>query len=161
MYIYGGQVNAVENTDKFMAFDFNTQEWSNVEPTKQDPTPTLDSHSATLWNKSDGKVSMVIVGGFMGGKHGGYSNAVYEYSFDDNEWRALFKKQDLEEEVTNPVIPQGRMGQGAAIKGDSLYMFGGNEGNNKLNDLWRFDLNEKKWTQIKPEGKTVPEVTFI
>jgi len=27
-------------------------------------------------------------------------------------------------------------------------MFGGTDGNNTLNDLWRFGVNEKKWVQV-------------
>jgi len=103
---------------------------------------------------------MIIVGGFLGGKDGGYSNAVYEYNFEENKMHTLFKNHEVD--VTGdetPSIPPGRMGLGAAIYQNTLYIFGGNEGNTKMNDLWKFDLNEKKWSFVKPEGKVVPEVS--
>jgi hypothetical protein len=34
-----------------------------------------------------------------------------------------------------------------------MYIFGGKDSeNDKLNDLWRFDLDDKKWEKMEPEG---------
>jgi len=161
MYLFGGQSKTVENTDKLMVFDFNTQRWDEINPVQKDPVPRIDSHEALLWNKGHGKASMIVVGGLIGGKDGGYSNAVYEYDLINNEWSALFKLQEVSnEDNPNPVLPQGRMGLGAAIHQDILYVFGGNEGNTKLNDLWKFDLNAKQWSLVKSTGYISPEVTI-
>ena len=162
MYLYGGQSKTINNTDQLMTFDFNTQQWENIIPIQKDPMPRIDSHQALLWNKSDGKSSMIVVGGFLGGNNGGYSNAVYEYNLVDNEWKILSKNQEVNnEDNLNPIVPQGRMGLGAAIHNDILYIFGGNEGNTKLNDLWKFDLDEKNWGLIKSDGVIIPEVTYF
>lgn len=162
MYLFGGQINSVENTNKLMAFDFTKQEWSEIAPQKQEPLPLIDSHCALLWEQEGGKASMIVVGGFLGGKEGGYSNAVYEYSITDNQWRTLFKNKEVDTSTTKELtLPPGRMGLGAAIHRNNLYIFGGNEGNTKFGDLWKFDLIEKKWVLIKPEGKVNPQVGFL
>ena len=162
MYLYGGQINSVENTNKLIAFDFTTNEWTNIEPKSQGPTPALDSHCAMIWNKGNDKASMVVVGGFLGGKDGGYSNAVFEYDFAENQWNTLFKNVPVDSSAeTEPKIPQGRTSLGAAIYKDYLYIFGGNEGNTKLNDLWQFDLNGRKWSIVKPATEIAPEVRIL
>jgi len=105
---------------------------------------------------------MILVGGFLSGKDGGYSNAVYEYDFTENRMTTLFKNQEVDITGNESLsVPPGRTGLGAAIYQNTLYIFGGNEGNTKLNDLWKFDLNEKKWSLIKPEGQTFPEVSLF
>jgi len=157
MYLFGGQVNAVENTNKLYTFTFESGEWAIVEPNKQDIVPSVDSHCALLWDQGEEKKSMIVVGGFLAGKEGGYSNAVYEYDFEQNRWTTLFKNQEVDITKENPTIPPGRTGLGAAIYKDSVYIFGGNEGNTKLNDLWKFDLKEKKWSPVKTENQTLPE----
>lgn len=110
-------------------------------PKTKNLVPPIDSHSALLWDHGDDK----IVGGFSGGKDSGYSNAISEYDINENQWRVLFKNKEVDNsENSNPTIPQGRMSLGAAIHKDNLYIFGGNEGNAKLNDLWKFDPKGKE-----------------
>lgn len=43
-----------------------------------------------------------------------------------------------------------RAGHSAIIYGDSMVIFGGkDEENNKLNDLWEFNMNTYQWTEMK------------
>ena len=144
-----------------MSYNFTTKEWNNVKPTNVEQILPIDSHVAMIWKKEDGSESMVVVGGFIGGEIGEYSNAVFEYKIEDNTWHTLFHNRVIEsDESKKKGIPQGRMSMGAAICKNALYMFGGNEGNTKFNDLWKFDLYEKKWSEVKVEGSFCPEVSF-
>lgn len=161
MYIYGGQVSSLRNTSQFMSYSFTTKEWSRVVPSNVESLPPIDSHVATLWEKDGQNASMIVVGGFIGGRLGQYSNAVYEYSFTDNQWTVLSKNKHIEAgSPQNSSYPQGRMSLGATVNKNDLYIFGGNEGNTKFSDLWKFGLLAKKWTQVKVEGTTIPEVKF-
>jgi N-acetylneuraminic acid mutarotase len=49
------------------------------------------------------------------------------------------------------VCPSPRSGHTACIYENAMYIFGGkDDDNNKLNDLWKLDLNTYKWSEIKP-----------
>jgi hypothetical protein len=44
-------------------------------------------------------------------------------------------------------IPPKRAGHSAIMYGDSMIVFGGkDEENNKLNDLWEFNMSTYQWT---------------
>ena len=48
--------------------------------------------------------------------------------------------------TSSQVIPVPRSGHSACIFENSMYIFGGKDSdNNKLNDLWRLDINTNKW----------------
>ena len=49
-----------------------------------------------------------------------------------------------------------RVGHSAVIyKDEMMLVFGGkNEENEKMNDLWKFDLSSKTWTKLEQEDKT-------
>lgn len=48
------------------------------------------------------------------------------------------------------VEPIPRANCSAAFDGvDGIYLFGGNQGDIRLNDLWKFDLNTKRYVQIQ------------
>lgn len=43
-------------------------------------------------------------------------------------------------------MPPKRAGHTAVLYKDSMFVFGGkDEDNNKLNDIWEFNLNDYKW----------------
>jgi len=143
-----------------MAYDFTTKSWADVQPTNPELSVPLDSHCALIWEKDAENTSMIVVGGFIGGNVGDYSNAVLEYNLEQNTWTTLFKNKIIETEKASQKlgVPQGRVGMGACINQNNLYIFGGNEGNTKFNDLWKFDLINKTWSFIKPTGTLIPEV---
>lgn len=41
-------------------------------------------------------------------------------------------------------------------QGESLYIFGGTNGEKTLDDMWRFDTKLKRWEKL--EGENGPEV---
>ena len=58
------------------------------------------------------------------------------YHIKENKW----------EEIKTMDPPQERSNQGAAVHGDSLYIFGGKDNeNNKLNDMYKLNLTTKEW----------------
>ena len=54
--------------------------------------------------------------------------------------------------------PTARAGAAVALNGDNLFMFGGQEDDNKkMNDCWCFDCNTHCWSQIPvEEGQFCP-----
>ena len=94
---------------------------------------------------------MIVFGGFIRGSR---TNQVWQYEFEANKWNKLSDDEDK-------AAPEGRNGHDAAVVNDQLIMFGGcNEDNDKLNDLWIFNLQSKKWEEVKEqEGDGRPSVS--
>ena len=93
-------------------------------------------HSVILFNKS-----MII----FGGRHLQRSlSNIYALDFTTLTWSKI-------EPCGNP--PPARDSHSAIIYNNSdMIIFGGNGSTGKLNDLWNFNLNDKKWNRIMTEG---------
>ena len=92
---------------------------------------------------------MVLFGGFVNGER---MNATYTFNFSTNEWSKLQTKGDK--------LPCPRAGHSALIYSnevsDFMYIFGGKgEDNDKMNDLWRLDLNSNTWEQLIAENAPI------
>ena len=95
-------------------------------------------HSVILFNNL-----MIIFGGRH--LHRSLSN-IYSFDFMTQTWSKI-------EPTSNP--PQARDSHSAILYNNSdMIIFGGNGSSNKLNDLWNFNFEEKKWTKITAEGPT-------
>lgn len=53
----------------------------------------------------------------------------------------------------NTVRPPLRINHSMVAINDNLYLFGGDSYQNKMNDLWSFDIRNEKWTVIKGYGE--------
>jgi N-acetylneuraminic acid mutarotase len=82
---------------------------------------------------------MVIFGGFVNGER---SNEIYRYYFKENRWERV---KPIGRDQPNP-----RAGHSCVLINDSMIIFGGkDEDNNKLNDVWEFDLASYQWNELK------------
>jgi hypothetical protein len=62
--------------------------------------------------------------------------------------------------VRNSIIsdaPSPRIGSAIATDNENVYIFGGKEEANRLNDLWSFSLSDYKFQRLKDEGE-IPAV---
>jgi N-acetylneuraminic acid mutarotase len=83
---------------------------------------------------------MLIFGGFVEGYR---TNEIHLYDFKSRKW---------EPHTWTGISPEPRAGHTGTVYKDCLYVFGGkDDDNNKLHDLWQFDLNKKVWKEIKAE----------
>lgn len=151
MYIYGGQKCSTENTADMFKYDLIKQTWKRVTPDQESQMqpPSLDSHTAGVWENQ-----MIVFGGFIGADRGECANHVLAYDFRTNKWETLFQHNESEK------YPAPRMAQAMAIVENSLFIFGGTNGEDKFNDLWKFDLQARTWQLLKPED-LLPEVILI
>ena len=85
-----------------------------------------------------------MFGGFIDGDR---VDSVYKFSFKTGEWTCL----------SCEVKPSARAGHSAVVaEGEAgrayMYIFGGKDNeDNKLNDLWRLDLETEKWEAVLPD----------
>ena len=99
------------------------------------PPGSIDEHTANL----DGN-QIVIFGGFEDGTR---VNHVHTFDVETLTWQKIETADALAR------TPKPRAGHSGVIQNGSLYVFGGkDDDNNKLEDLWKFDLSSRTWTQL-------------
>lgn len=93
-----------------------------------------DEHTSIIYEGS-----MIMFGGFVNGVR---TKEIYRYYFNDNKWEQVNQLSSLS--------PPPRAGHSAVQYGDDMVVFGGkDEDNNKLNDVWVFNFNTYKWTEVQ------------
>lgn len=113
------------------ALDIPKNRWDVVEQLGEVPL-SRDEHTATLVENS-----MVIFGGFEAGER---VNSLYRFHFTTRKWEKVPAKQGPQ--------PQPRAGHSSVLFKDLFVIFGGkNEDNEKLNDVWAFNLSTHTWSQ--------------
>lgn len=128
------------NSNRMFCFDFSTSIWSEVLYKERTTPPAvkfpcLDSHRALVYRNK-----LIVIGGFLG-EFGRYSEKLYSFDFHKKTWSILF---DFSEETvqttasTTSFTP--RIGMDIALYQDRIYIFGGFDGTERLNDLSCFDL---------------------
>lgn len=60
------------------------------------------------------------------------------------------------ERVVDKSKPQERSGASGVIAGKYLWVYGGYSFGSRLDDLWRFDLEKRKWQKVHPRGDKKP-----
>ena len=142
MFLFGGSNLEAENR-KFFSLDLNHFRWDVVK-SRGDLPLTRDEHTAVLYENEQ---SMIIFGGFMNGQR---TNEIVKYIFPENRWQKLTMP-------ATALQPIARSGHTAVIYDNAMWVFGGkDDDNNKLNDLWRLDLNTYTWKLIKFADAQVP-----
>ena len=104
------------------------------------PPLPRDRHVAVVYNRS-----IYIFGGYDGFNR---INDFYEYNVDSGSWQeVIFGGKE------GPPTP--RHSHSAVVYEDSLYVFGGYDGNYK-NDFYRFNFTKNQWNRIKSNDEIWP-----
>lgn len=117
-------------------YNFNKAFWEKIPGGAE--IPKLDSHAAFLVDDV-----MYIYGGFKD-KEAAYDGNIYALDLNTRKWSVFYKYQ--------PKDPEPRGNVGLVVKGDEVWVFGGTNGTKTLNDLWKFNMKTKKWTEVKAEN---------
>lgn len=137
MYAFGGEFSPrVPVDNKLHVFDLETLSWSVADVTGDIPPPRVG-------------VTMVAVGNTIyvfGGRDAEHKELNELYSFDTttNNW-ALIPARD--------VAPAHRSYHSTVADDWHVYIFGGCGVTGRLNDLWAFDVFEKKWIEFPSPGE--------
>ena len=84
---------------------------------------------------------MYIYGGFKD-KQASYSSNIYTLDLITKTWSTFYTP------VKTAPTPEARGNVGLALHNDCIWIFGGTNGTKTLNDLWKFNLTTKTWTEI-------------
>mmetsp|Transcript_19645 Transcript_19645/g.55240 ORF Transcript_19645/g.55240 Transcript_19645/m.55240 type:complete len:511 (+) Transcript_19645:290-1822(+) len=128
MLVVGGHDGAKHLND-FYQFNFDNLEWSIVETTGQVPPPSpRDSHSAVICGDS-----MYLFGGSTGSAR----NDLYSFSFETDQWHEVRPVTGSGQKAN---VPCPRFCHTCDMYNNSLFVFGGYDGQQRLNDFWQFKL---------------------
>lgn len=128
MLVVGGHDGAKHLND-FWQLNFETLEWSIVETTGQVPPPSpRDSHTAVICNDA-----MYLFGGSTANAR----NDLYSFSFETNQWSEVRPASSAGQAACEPCP---RFCHSCQVHDNSLYVFGGYDGHQRLNDFWQFKL---------------------
>jgi len=128
MLVVGGHDGAKHLND-FYQFNFESLEWSLVETTGQTPPPSpRDSHSAVICGDS-----MYLFGGSTGSAR----NDLFSFSFETEQWHEVRPTSGPGHKAN---VPCPRFCHTSDMYNNSLFIFGGYDGQQRLNDFWQFKL---------------------
>ena len=138
MIIFGGR-HLQRSLSNIYSLDFTTLTWSKIDP--GNPPPARDSHSAVIFNNSD----MIIFGG-----NGSTSklNDLWDFNLEDKKWIKI-NMEDTEGPTPSP--RDGHLSSLIYEKYMVIYA-GLNDKDEVANDIFLFDIENKKWLECEIEG---------
>mmetsp|Transcript_16875 Transcript_16875/g.20609 ORF Transcript_16875/g.20609 Transcript_16875/m.20609 type:complete len:648 (-) Transcript_16875:63-2006(-) len=122
VYIQGGY-DGMERKSDFYSFDLDTYTWNEM-PAKGNPPSPRYFHSCCLYDNK-----MHVYGGYNGSQR---LSDMYYYDFETQVWSQI--------NAEHGCCPSGRSSLVAQIYGNSLYAFGGYNGDTVLNDFYKIRL---------------------
>jgi len=126
MLVVGGHDGAKHLND-FYQLNFDTLDWCVVETTSPTAPPSSrDSHSAVICGDS-----MYLFGGSTGSAR----NDLYSFNLMTSQWQEI---RPVSAQKGN--VPCPRFCHSCEVYDNSLYVFGGYDGQQRLNDFWQFKL---------------------
>ncbi|KAI0077640.1 galactose oxidase [Panus rudis PR-1116 ss-1] len=140
IWIYGGCDEKGCWRD-FWCLNTETLQWTHPGVQGEIPPPCR-AHTATLVDRR-----LVVFGG---GEGPVYRNDVYVFDTVTRRWQRPVFPEDME-------LPPARRAHTAVLYKNKVWVFGGGNGAQALNDLWTLDvgvpIEKMKWTRMHMKGK--------
>lgn len=127
-----GGYNGDMYTNEIRKYDIAAKT-SSLVSTSGNPFSPRSALTAVVW-----KDYMVTFGGWSGVETQWY-NDTHKFNFRTKEWQLV--------QSTTP-LPPARTSHVAVCHKDSMYIFGGYDGEKYLNDLWELNLETNTWTDL-------------
>ena len=149
LIVYGGRNQARVNQDTTWALDLETLEWTQLGNPGVRPPARINS--TMVYDAPRDR--MVLFGGNLG-------NPLAEDP-DQRTWAFDLAAGSWAELPFAGSPPASRYYHSAAIRGDTMYVFGGQvDFINYLNDVYAFDLTMDRWTRVRGGGDDAPPTRF-
>jgi hypothetical protein len=139
--IFGGKDDKGVDQNAVYLFDLDLKTYKHVETSSggsgsSSLPPPRRLHSANYVNGF-----IYVFAGRQGTQH--YHNDLWKFDLLYSKWSQVYF--DPKEPA-----PCARWDHGSAVVGDTVYIFGGMDQNNKpLGDFWKFETIAQKWTELK------------
>jgi hypothetical protein len=161
IYSFGGETGYQKYTDKLYKLDLDEMKWKTVEGTGMKP----DGRFAAAMCQTNKK--LMLMGGYGPLPHTIHPQAQYKESFESGCWwnNELFDFDPHTDcwsalAVTGSKPCPRENHTLTAVDDNRSVLFGGEDGDTLLNDLWLFDYGKKVWTQMKPSSSLWPQPRY-
>lgn len=124
IYMFGGH-DGTRQLNDFYSFDPKTETWAQINIIDFVPSPR-DSHIGVTFGNS-----LYIFGGSTGATVSNSKNDFYEFNFEEQKWY----------QVQCANTPPSRFCHVGAVHNKKLYIFGGYDGVNRLNDFYEYPFD--------------------
>jgi hypothetical protein len=142
VYFFGGKCQFGPITNLF-CLNLENFEISRMETKGITPSERL-YHCSTVENKK-----LYIFGGETNDDV--HLNDLHSLDLETFEWKEIFPKFDIK--------PKGRRYASTVSKNNMIYLFGGRNDENRMNDMWQFNLLNEEWSLIKSKGEIPQPMT--
>ena len=146
MLVFGGHDGAKHLND-FYEFNFDNLVWTLLQTNNKPPPSPRDSHIAVIHGSN-----MFLFGGSTVTAR----NDLFKYSIEEQSWEEILSSSTVgakgAHNSTSPPCP--RFCHTGAVYNSSVYIFGGYDGQHRLNDFRSFKLAEEV-------NVTIPSSIFI
>ena len=135
----GTRSNPIHYDDTW-AYDFNTNTWTNMNPTSS-PT-TRHAHRMVYDAQSD---RIILFGGIKDAfdfSNQNYYDETWAYDFDTNAW--------TQQSPSPKPLPGGCFVLAYDAESGRVILFGGERGPTLYDDTWAYDFNTNAWTIMNP-----------
>eukprot|EP00193_Tetraselmis_chui_P003516 CAMPEP_0177769882 /NCGR_PEP_ID=MMETSP0491_2-20121128/10596_1 /TAXON_ID=63592 /ORGANISM="Tetraselmis chuii, Strain PLY429" /LENGTH=450 /DNA_ID=CAMNT_0019286995 /DNA_START=301 /DNA_END=1650 /DNA_ORIENTATION=+ len=163
MIIYGGRTKKGHTLNDIWAFNVKTSmwrllgDWSDEQGAVAQVTggspPSRKGHVAVPAPSASGKKPYLVIHG--GRPDVGYYGDVWAFDLNTLEWENWHSGS----KAPDALVPAPRDHHVGHYFNNALYIHGGRGGYNRVwanatqfDDLWRFDIRTRLWTELKPQG---------
>eukprot|EP00939_MAST-03C_sp_MAST-3C-sp1_P004185 g4185.t1 len=162
LYLFGGYTGSRWLND-FHCYNIEEATWRKVEPKGTPPSPRFGNVSA-VWGDS-----FVCFAGYNGSA---WLNDLYVYDFVSEEWSCV-KRKTSGAESSNDTGRGSASGDGSSVlwpsirscpswtqRGKNVYIFGGYDGVQRMNDFYVLHMDSFTWSKIECRG-VVPSPRYF
>jgi len=140
-YLFGGTDKNSRQQDMYR---FINNGWESIPATGDIPPRRSGAQSACHGGM------MYLFGGYDG-KDKNYFNDLFAFNFTTREWKEIVPNRV--DENSPPLRPPARTDHCFVAHGDSLYVFGGYDGQLRFQDTHCFNTNTCVWTCVETKGE--------
>lgn len=150
LFCFGGQLGlqGMATNKEILQLSLSSNRWTTY--SVPEDVPCKEDHAAAFDSKAE---KCYIFGGYIDGDK---SNDIWSFDLGSRKWECLhpgdYKEPEFKQQPKK--IPAPRIGaKMIQIAPDTLLVQNGHDNENeKIGDLWKFDLNARTWTAIEQKG---------
>mmetsp|Transcript_4058 Transcript_4058/g.7783 ORF Transcript_4058/g.7783 Transcript_4058/m.7783 type:complete len:567 (+) Transcript_4058:464-2164(+) len=148
LYIFGGYGGGTGRLDDFYAYDFERNEWDQVEVLSEERPSCRENNGAVASGDSR---RLCLFGGYNGRQ---WLNDLWVFDLASKRWTCIQESSDPTNDAESATkVPSRRFGYVSVVHRNKFILFGGFDGTSWLNDMWEFSFETKEWKCVQARGQ--------